>query len=92
MRTAVLVLYTCTMMLGISSEFLRVRFGRLHHVMYFLTFAVAAVCAVTSFHWALILVIAVLALLPVTRGRTWEHRVLGAAGFFAAILAAIYSP
>ncbi|HUF47366.1 MAG TPA: hypothetical protein VMM93_06075 [Vicinamibacterales bacterium] len=73
-------LYVLTMAVGLVAEIGRIGFGRLHHVLYFATFAAALAAAWMEFHPGLLVTIAALAGMPVTRPRTIWHPALAACG------------
>lgn len=72
--------YLLTMGVGLAAQIGGVGFGRLHHVLYFVTFAAAAAAAWVEFHPGLLLTIAALAGMPFTRPRTVWHPALAAIG------------
>lgn len=82
-------LYALNLAIGLSAQ-LGLRWGTWHHVLYALVFVGAIVAAVTSFHPALLLTLAALAVMPKTRpGSPWHPLValLGLGGYIGALVA-----
>jgi hypothetical protein len=77
---AACAIYLFTMTVGLVARIGRVGFGRLHHVLYFVTFAAALAAAWTEFHAGLLVTLAALAGLPLTRPRSVSHPALAALG------------
>ena len=78
--------YLMTMAVGLVAWVGHVGFGRLHHVLYFVTFAAAGAAAWREFHPGLLVTLAALAGLPFTRPRTRWHpglAVIGLVGYVA---------
>ena len=73
-------LYVLTMAVGLVAQVWRVRFGRLHHVLYFTVFAASAAALWLEFHPGLVVTLAALAALPTARSRTVWHPTLAAIG------------
>lgn len=74
------VIYLATTLLGVSAAIRHTRFGRWHHVMFFLSCVSALITAVLEFHWLILLPMLCLTALPFTRGGRREHIVIGSIG------------
>lgn len=82
-------LYALNLVVGLSAQF-GLRVGLWHHVLYALVFAGALAAAVWSFHPALLLTLAALAVMPKTRpGSPWHPlmALLGLGGYVGALVA-----
>ena len=82
-------LYAINLGVGLSAQVLDTKFGVLHHWLYALVFAGAIAAAVFSFHPALLVTLAALALMPSTKPRTPRHPAVacvGALGYLGAYL------
>lgn len=82
-------LYVLNLGVGLSAQ-LGLRVGIWHHVLYALVFAGAIAASVLSFHPALLLTLAALAVMPKTRPGTSWHPLLaltGLLGYLGALLA-----
>lgn len=82
-------LYAGNLLVGLTAQLWRVRFGAFHHVLYAIVFAGAVAAAIWEFHPALVLTLLALAAMPKTRPRTVWHpllAVIGALGYLPALL------
>lgn len=83
---AAIFLYMFTMLVGLVAQLRWMRFGHLHHVLYFFTFAMAIATAWLRWHPALLLTLGALAFMPLTKPRSPWHpalAVIGAVGYVA---------
>ena len=86
MTRAAFLLYAGTMLVGLIAQLRWLRFGVLHHVLYFLSFAAAIAATFLEFHPGILLTLVALTTLPMTRPRTRWHpalAVLGLVGYVA---------
>ena len=74
------VIYLATTSLGVTAAIRHTRFGRWHHVMFFLSCVSALIAAVLEFHWLTLLPILCLTAMPFTRGGRRDHIVIGTIG------------
>ena len=82
-------LYAINLGVGLSAQLLDKQFGVLHHWLYALVFGAAIAATVFDFHPALLLTLAALALMPLTKPRTPRHPAcagVGALGYLGAYL------
>ncbi len=83
-------LYCVNMLVGVIAHLRLYHFGKAHHVLYFVVFVSAGLATAASFHPALLLTLAALALMPKSRPWTWKHPVcagLGLIGYGLALSA-----
>ena len=73
-------LYAVNLCVGLSAQIFETRFGAFHHWLYAVVFAGAVAATVFAFHPALLVTIAALAALPLTKPRTPLHPTLAIAG------------
>ncbi|MFO7564321.1 MAG: hypothetical protein R6X02_16865 [Enhygromyxa sp.] len=82
-------LYAINLGVGLAAQLFHASFGAFHHWLYALVFAAALAAAVFAFHPALLLTLAALAALPLTRPGKAPHPVIatiGACGYLLACL------
>jgi len=84
-----LALYGMNLGVGLAARFGGARFGVWHHVLYALVAASALAAAVLSFHPALLLTLASLALIPLPPARSGWHPALAGMGLVGYVLAAL---
>lgn len=83
-------LYGLNMLVGLAAQFLHVRWGVWHHVLYALVCISAAVALIWSFQWGLIVTGIALAAFPWARPGRRLHptlAIVGAGGYVAAFVA-----
>jgi hypothetical protein len=81
--------YAINLAVGLAAQLLRANFGVFHHWLYAVVFAAAIAAAVFAFHPALLVTIAALAAMPLTKPNTAWHpsvALVGALGYVAAYL------
>ena len=82
-------LYLLNLGVGLSAQLFATKFGVVHHVLYALVFTAALAAAVFAFHPALLLTLAALAAMPLTKPGGKLHPAvacLGALGYLGAYL------
>lgn len=82
-------LYALNLGVGLSAQIFEAHFGAVHHRLYALVFAAAALAALLCFHWALLVTLACLAAMPLTKPGEPAHpavAVVGALGYVGAYL------
>jgi hypothetical protein len=82
-------LYAINLAVGLAAQLLRANFGIFHHWLYAVVFAAAIGSAVFAFHPALLVTLAALAAMPLTKPRSKPHptvAVIGACGYLLAYL------
>jgi hypothetical protein len=82
-------LYAINLVVGLAAQRLRANFGAFHHWLYAMVFAAALAAAVFAFHPALLVTLAALAAMPVTKPGSKPHpivAVIGASGYLLAYL------
>lgn len=82
-------LYAANMLVGVVAWRGWYTFGKAHHVLYFVVFAAAVAAAIFAFHAALMITIAALATMPLTRPHKWQHPVVAIVGFAGYCVAAV---
>lgn len=83
-------LYAINLAVGLGAQVFHAKFGALHHWLYAMVFATAVAAAVLAFHPALLVTLAALATMPLTKPGGRLHpsvAVTGACGYVAAYLA-----
>lgn len=80
-------LYCLNVLVGIIAQLRFFHFGKAHHVLYFIVFVSAIGATIFSFHPALLLTLAALALMPKSRPWTWKHPICAALGLLGYLLA-----
>lgn len=80
-------LYIGNLVVGAMAQTGRYRFGRVHHVLYFLVFAAALLAGALNFQPALLLTVGALAVLPRSRPGTWRHPTVALVGLSGYALA-----
>lgn len=84
------MIYTATMMLGVTATFTRMRFGKLHHMLYALTCVVTALAVFFTTVLPLLPLVACLAAMPWCSPRRRIHAIVGITGFLAAFLPLLF--
>ena len=82
-------LYAINLAVGLAAQLLRAHFGVFHHWLYAVVFAAAIAAAVFAFHPALLVTLAALAAMPLTKPGSKPHpsvAVIGASGYLLAYL------
>ncbi|MFV8752102.1 hypothetical protein ACNOYE_16265 [Nannocystaceae bacterium ST9] len=74
------LLYASNLAVGLSAQLRGTHFGRVHHWLYALVFAAALAAAIFAWHPALLLTLAALAALPLTKPRTAWHPTVAIVG------------
>jgi hypothetical protein len=81
--------YAINLAVGLAAQLLRANFGVFHHWLYAVVFAAAITATVFAFHPALLVTIAALTAMPLTKPKTAWHpsvALVGALGYVAAYL------
>jgi len=82
-------LYASNLAVGLSAQVRGTHFGRLHHGLYALVFAAALAATIFAWHPALLLTLAALTAMPLTKPRSAWHptvAILGALGYVGSYL------
>ncbi|HLT35747.1 MAG TPA: hypothetical protein VK034_05665 [Enhygromyxa sp.] len=82
-------LYAINLAVGVAAQLFRASFGAFHHWLYAIVFATALAAAVLAFHPALLVTVAALAAMPLTKPGSKPHPIvamIGAAGYLLAYL------
>jgi hypothetical protein len=82
-------LYAGNLAVGLAAQVSRAQFGAAHHWLYAAVFLAAIAAAVFAFHPALLVTLAALALMPLTKPRGTLHpsaAAVGACGYLLAYL------
>jgi hypothetical protein len=74
------LLYASNLLVGVSAQWGRTRWGALHHLLYALVFVSALGAALVTLHPGLGVTLTALAALPFTRGGSVGHPLVAAAG------------
>lgn len=80
-------LYAINLAVGLAAQLLHANFGVFHHWLYAVVFASAIAATLFAFEWGLLLTIAALAAMPLTKpGTPWHPAVAiaGVIGYLAA--------
>lgn len=81
--------YAINLAVGLAAQLLRANFGVFHHWLYAIVFGSAIAATIFAFHGALLLTLAALAAMPLTKPRSPAHpavAVAGACGYLGAYL------
>ena len=82
-------LYAINLAVGVAAQLFHASFGAFHHWLYAIVFAAALAAAVFAFHPALLVTLAALAAMPLTKPGKAPHpaiAMLGACGYLLAYL------
>lgn len=82
-------LYAINLAVGLAAQLAHASFGAFHHWLYAVVFAAALTAAVFAFHPALLVTLAALAAMPLTKPGQKPHpsvAVIGACGYLLAYL------
>lgn len=82
-------LYCLNLCVGVIAHFRLYHFGKAHHILYFVVFAMAFAATIFTFHPALLLTLAALAYLPKSRPWTWKHPVCAVCGLLGYIFSIV---
>lgn len=81
-----IITYMCSVLLGIIAWRNRVHLGVWHHVAYAAALAGTAIALYGAFRWPLVLPASCLVMMPIFRGRSVPHKIIGLTGLMGYVV------